>query len=242
MYEGACCWVAGFETAIEGLGVLCAFGVAVPALPTCACCLLRRSTLGRKPLSSLSSSTARAFLHISSSSSSMSDSDSLMVRTSSRGLRSSCHSSFNPSTFSQVCDSARTILSREDVLSQVVFVGREGADNVEGRIPTVDANGGGPCGMAGLEVVFFDTMSSFAASSSPWSWIRSSSRRTISSTGMRMRSSLVAQEGDFGLRFASGRHWVVSLWLRSRIEGVTSGARVTFADCHGSGAGGGEEL
>lgn len=190
---GVCCWVAGFGTAREGFGVLCGFGVAVPALPTCACCLLRRSTLGRKPLSSLSSSTARAFFHISSSSSSISDSDSLMVRTSSRGLRSSCHSSFNPSTFSQVCDSARMILSRDDVLSQVVLLGREVTDNVEERIDAVDANGGGPCGIAELEVEFFDTISSFAASSSPWSWIRSSSRRTISSTRMRMRSSLAAR-------------------------------------------------
>ena len=130
------------------------------------------------------------------------------------------------------------ILSREDVLSQVVFLEQEGVDNVEERIDAIDANGGGPCGIAELEVVFFDTISSFAASSSPWSWIRSSSRRTISSTRMRMRSLLGAcgLEGEFGLWLASSRHWVASLWLRSRIEGVTSGARVTFADCHGSGA------
>ena len=238
-----CCRVAGFETANEAFGVLCAFGVAVPVVPRYSCCLLRLSTLGRKPLSSLSSSTARAFLH-SSSSSSMSDSDSLIARTSSRGLWSSCHSSFNPSTFSQVCDSARTILSREDVLSLVVFVGREGTDKVEERIDAVDANGGGPCGIAGLDVVFFDTRSSFAASSRPWSWMRSSSRRTISSTRMRTRSSLAARglEGEFRLWLASSGHRVTPFWLRSRVEGVTSGAGVTFADCHGSGAAGGEEL
>ena len=136
------------------------------------------------------------------------------------------------------------MLSRDEVLSLVVFVGREGTDKVEERIDAVDANGGGPCGVAELDVVFLDNTSSFAASSSPWSCMRSSSRRTISSTRMRMRSSLPARglEGVFGLRLASTGHGVTSLWPRSRIEGVTSGAGVTFADCHGSGAVGGEEL
>ena len=79
---------------------------------------------------------------------------------------------------------------------------------MEVRIDAVDANGGGPCGIVGLDVVFFDRMPSFKASSTPWSWMRSNSRRTISSTRMRMRSSLAAHglEGEFGLRSASSGH------------------------------------
>lgn len=119
-----------------------------------------------------------------------------------------------------------------------------GGDEVEKRVDAVDANGGGPCEIAELDVAFFDKISSFGASSSPWSWMRSSSRRTISSTRIRLRSSPAARglEGESGLRLASRGHLVTSLWLRSRLEGVTGGVGMTFAGCHGSGAVGGEEL